>query len=321
MTTVAAEHPQTRAIQQSPKTVKVCYSVVDHFFPKCGIVDLTEGLHLGEPDVSFHQAPANQHNYLLDQIGCEAGSRILDVGCGYGTLVARAQNRGARAVGITLSREQVRHARRAGLDVRLLDYKAIGPDWNHSFDGLVANGSIEHYVQPQEALAGRDDDIYRDFFERMHRALDPQSGGRLATTAIHFVRRPNPGDLLRHPLAFPRGSAAFHYAILARSFGGWYPVRGQLERCAEGYFTLVDEVDGTEDYRRTSEEWLRRVRQALRCRAGIKIAISSLPTLLLHPLQFTTMLVCMLVTESWNWQFRSPHPPTRLLRQTWQYVP
>jgi hypothetical protein len=27
----------------------------------------------------------------------------------------------------------------------------------------------------------------------------------------------------------------------------------------------------------------------------------------------------MLGSESWNWQFRGDDPPTRLLRQTWDY--
>lgn len=320
MATVAAERPRLQVAHRSPKRVKTCYSVFDRFFPKCGVVDLTEGMYFGNPSVSFAEAQANQHNFLLDQIGCQAGSRVLDVGCGYGTLMVRAHRRGANVTGITLSPEQVRHCRRSGLEVHRLDYKAMGAEWNRSFDGVVANGSLEHFVQPFDALAGRTDNIYRDFFARMHRVLDPASSGMLVTTAIHFARRPNPADLLRHPLAFPRGSDAFHYALLARSFGGWYPVRGQLERCAAGYFTLVDEVDGTEDYRRTSEEWLGRVRQALSSRTVVTIAAGSLSTLLLHPVQFTTMLVCMLATESWNWQFRPPHPPTRLLRQCWQYV-
>ena len=321
MATVALSSIECTRAEPSPKTVTTCYSVVDRFLPRCGVLDLTEGMYFGEPTTSFDQAQANQHDYLLDQIDCNAGSRLLDVGCGYGTLLARAIERGAHPVGITLSLEQARYCRQAGLDVRLLDYKDFGPEWDRAFDGIVANGSLEHFVQPRAALVGQDDHIYRDFFARMHRALDSDSAGTLVTTAIHFDRRPNPADLLRHPLAFRRGSPPFHYAVLARSLGGWYPVRGQLKRCAAGYFTLVDEVDGTEDYLRTSEEWLRRVRHTLRSRTGLKIALGSLPVMLLHPVQFTTMLICMLVTESWNWQFRLPHPPTRLLRQTWQYVP
>jgi hypothetical protein len=37
------------------------------------------------------------------------------------------------------------------------------------------------------------------------------------------------------------------------------------------------------------------------------------------PGQFLTLLLNLLSSESWNWQFRPPNPPTRLLRQTWAY--
>ena len=312
-----SQHPLVELPRTAAK-VAACYSVFDRFFPRCGLLELTEGLY-EDSRTTLEEAHANQHRYLLDQICCESGSSILDVGCGYGTLVARAQQRGAKAVGINVSPEQVRHARQAGLDVRLLDYKALGHEWDGAFDGVVANGSPEHYVQPPAAAANKSDDIYRHFFQTMHRMINPQSPGRLVTTAIHFVRRPNPQDLLRNPLVFPRGSDAFHFAMLAHSFGGWYPVLGQFEHCAKGYFTLIDEVDGTEDYRRTSEEWLARVRHVLGSWTGLKVAIESAPALLYHPLQLPTMLICMLVTESWNWQFRLPDPPTKLLRQTWAY--
>jgi hypothetical protein len=66
-----------------------------------------------------------------------------------------------------------------------------------------------------------------------------------------------------------------------------------------------------------SEEWLRRVRRALGLGAVLGSAVDPLLALLCHPLQLATMLFCMFVSESWNWQFRPPSPPTRLLRQTW----
>jgi hypothetical protein len=96
------------------------------------------------------------------------------------------------------------------------------------------------------------------------------------------------------------------------------PGGGQLERCATSYFDLVAEVDGTDDYRRTSEEWLGRVRRKLRTRTGVTALLRSLPLLLCHPSQCPLMFWCLLVSESWNWQFRPP-APTRLLRQTWEY--
>ena len=300
------------------RRVTTCYSLFDAFFPRFGFLDLTEGIY-DSADTPFDRAQANQHEYLLDQIGCGPGGRVLDIGCGYGTLLARARDRGVRAVGITLSPEQARHGRRAGLDVRVRDYRDLGGGWSHAFDGVVANGSLEHFAQPPDAAAGRDNAIYRALFRIVHDLIDPDGPNRrFVTTAIHFVHRPDPAAMTRHPLRARPGSDAYHYALLNRSFGGWYPVAGQLEQCANGYFNLVNEVDGTEDYRRTSEEWLGRVRRGLPTWDGLAVVFGSLPTLLRHPRQYPTMLWCLLVSESWNWQFRPP-APTRLLRQTWAY--
>ncbi|MFO0808938.1 MAG: class I SAM-dependent methyltransferase [Gemmataceae bacterium] len=308
-----AREPPVRPVRR----VATCYSLFDAFFPQLGLFDLTEGLY-DHPDTSFEQAQANQHNYLLDQIGCGPGFRVLDIGCGYGTLLKRAADRGASGVGLTLSCEQAEQCQAAGLEVSVLDYKALGPEWDCRFDGVVANGSLEHFAQPADAAAGRDDAVYRHLFHTVHRLLDPDSQARFVTTAIHFARRPDPGDITRHPLLARPGSDAYHFALLHRGFGGWYPVPGQLERCAEGYFELVDEVDGTEDYRGTSEEWLARARRTLGSLAGVRMLLQSVPVLLRHPVQYPTLLWCLLVSESWNWQFRPP-APTRLLRQTWKY--
>ena len=129
-----------------------------------------------------------------------------------------------------------------------------------------------------------------------------------------------PADLLKKPSAFPWGSAGFHWSRLNHSFGGWYPVAGQLERCADGYFRLVHEEDGTEDYHRTSEEWLRGVRRKLRSVAALRVAWASVPAFVRRPAHTGRMLRCMLGSESWNWQFRGNPPPTALLRQTWERV-
>ena len=89
-----------------------------------------------------------------------------------------------------------------------------------------------------------------------------------------------------------------------------------------GRFELTKTVDGTQDYHLTSEEWLRRVRREMRrVRSAPRILWRSLPAMMKHPRQCLTMLTCMLITQSWNWQFCSSDPPTRLLRQTWEYCP
>lgn len=302
-------------------TVATCYSVVDRFFPASGLFDLTEGIYHGDPELPFEQAQANQHDYLLDQVQCGAGDRLLDIGCGYGTLLQRALHRGTVGVGITVNPEQVSHCRRNGLDVHLLDYRAVPKEWDGAFDGLIANGSIEHFVLPYDEATGRADKVYRHLFATVHRLIDPASRARrFATTTIHVLRKPaDPLALLHNPLTFPRGSDDFHWAVLEQGWGGYYPEPDQLRRCADGYFDLVEEVDGTEDYRLSSEEWLRQVRRALLSSRVVTISLRSLPVFVRAPRLFLTLLLGFLCSQSWNWQFRSPDPPTQLLRQTWAY--
>ena len=301
--------------------VATCYSAVDRFFPICGLLDLTEGIYHGNPQTPYEQAEANQLDYLLDQVRCEPDRRILDLGCGYGTLLERIRQRNAQGVGITISDEQVRCCRQKNLDVHLLDYRAIPSEWDGTFDAVIANGSIEHFVQPIDAADGRADGIYRHLFGKVHRLIDPDSMERLfATTTIHFVRKPADAlDLLQNPFFFRWGSDNFHWAVLERGWGGYYPEVDQLRRCAEGYFDLKAEVDGTEDYRLTSEEWMRRLRRAMLSLRVVKIALRSLSVFVRSPLQFLTLLLSVFLSESWNWQFRPPNPPMQLLRQTWAY--
>jgi len=322
--TVATSQPSTEARAANDlswETVVTCYSAVDRFFPACGLFDLTEGIYHGNPDTPLERAQADQHDYLLDQVRCEPGRRVLDIGCGYGTLLERIRQRGAAGIGITISPEQARHCHRKKLDVDFLDYRAIPGEWDRTFDGVVANGSIEHFVRPTEVAAGKADEIYRHLFATVHRLIDPISAvRRFATTTIHVLRKPaDPRDLLKNPLTFRRGSDDFHWAVLEQGWGGYYPEVGQLRRCAEGYFDLIEEVNGTEDYRLTSEEWLQRVRRALRSPRVVTIAFRSLPVLVRSPRQFLMLLMGFLVSQSWNWQFRQPDPPARLLRQTWAY--
>jgi len=301
--------------------VVTCYSAVDRFFPACGLFDLTEGIYHGNPELPFEQAQANQHNYLLDQVQRGAGGRFLDIGCGYGTLLQRARHRGAVGVGITVNPEQVCHCRRNRLDAHLLDYRTVPREWDGTFDGLIANGSIEHFVRPDDVATGRADEVYRHLFATAHRLIDPASPARrFATTTIHVLRKPaDPLALLRSPSTFPRDSDDFHWAVLEQGWGGYYPEPGQLRRCAAVYFDLVEEVDGTEDYHLSSEEWLQQIRRALLSPRVVKIGLRSLPVFVRAPRQFLTLLLGFLSSQSWNWQFRPPNPPTRLLRQTWVY--
>ena len=307
--------------QRTAPTVVACYSVFDDFFPALGFTDLTDGMYEGDSARPYEVAQARQAEVLLERAGVGPGCQLLDVGCGYGRILKAARDRGAEAVGITISPPQVRRGRREGLDVRLLDYKRLGPEWDGRYDAVIANGSLEHFAQPDDAAAGREDDVYRTMFAIVRRVLDPaRRGAKFVTTAIHFRRRPDPCVMLRPASDFAPGSDQRHWSRLAHSFGGWYPVRGQLERCAAGLFRLIHEEDGIEDYRLTSEAWLNGVRAKLRSAAAVRVWLAALPGVVRHPIHTVRMLRCVLGSESWNWQFRGDAPPAMLLRQTWERV-
>jgi cyclopropane-fatty-acyl-phospholipid synthase len=88
-------------------------------------------------------------DYVLDKLRLRPGQSFLDIGCGWGSLVIRAAQRGARAYGITLSRSQHEEAVRTiaalGLQdrarVELRDYRELGDE---RFDAIASVGMVEH---------------------------------------------------------------------------------------------------------------------------------------------------------------------------------
>lgn len=315
-----ARSAAVRTIDRSdtPKTTVACYDFWDRVFRPAGLLDYTEGYYRGDATLPHEQAQQNQINFLLDQIECRAGSRILEIGCGNGKLLEEVRRRGATGVGVTISPQQVRYCTERGLDVYRLNYRDISEGWNGQFDAVVANGSVEHFVQPEDAAAGRADEIYREFFAICHRVLDPNSRSRkLINTTIHFRNVDvAPNDLLSSPWSFRYGSDRFHCSLLAHGFGGYYPSLGQLHRCAWPYFSLLRERDATYDYHLTSEAWLRFGKRSL---LSFKTWRRLLPFTLRHPQHAATMLFLLLVAQSWNWQFRTAQPPMKHLWQTWEY--
>lgn len=302
--------------------VTACYDVLD-LCRACGVWDFTDGKYVDDRNdrAAYLEAQRRQAEYLLDQIECCSGSRLLDIGCGYGRVLEAAAVRGAQATGITISPPQVARGKRQGLDVRLCNYREIfvgrRRGWEGAFDGLVANGSLEHFVQAEDAATDLADPMYAEFFEICRRLLRP--GDKLATTAIHFREEGqiDPRDIAQGPDCLANGTLKYHFANLHRSFGGWYPEPGQLERCAEGNFELIEMEDGTRDYDLTSLYWMRQIGRSLALNPMAWLA--ALRSLWHRPRESWWMLKCQLWDRSWNYQFRPP-APFQLLRQTWVAV-
>ncbi len=141
-----------------------------------------------ESDTSLVDAQAAKHDLICRKLGLHepalrgaadgAPARLLDVGCGWGSMAMHAAlHYGARVVGVTISDEQAAYARRrvadAGLDdlveIRIQDYRLIddGP-----FDVISSIGMSEHVGSERLSL----------YYEHLYGLL--ADGGRLLNHAI-----------------------------------------------------------------------------------------------------------------------------------------
>ena len=113
---------------------------------------------------------------ILDLAGVQAGTRLLEIGSGWGSLAIRAAQRGAHVTAITLSHEQMRLARErveaAGfsghVEVRVQDYRQV----DGRYDAIV---SVEMIEAVGEAY-------WPAYFAALDRLLAP--GGKAAVQAI-----------------------------------------------------------------------------------------------------------------------------------------
>jgi cyclopropane-fatty-acyl-phospholipid synthase len=102
------------------------------------------------PGEDFGTAQHRKIDRLLDATGVGPGSRVLEIGTGWGELAIRAARRGARVLSVTLSAEQrtlaLHRANAAGVadrvDVRLCDYREIEPVAG-GYDAIVSVEMIE----------------------------------------------------------------------------------------------------------------------------------------------------------------------------------
>jgi SAM-dependent methyltransferase len=90
---------------------------------------------------------------VLELLSPRAGERILDLGCGDGTLTEKLVAMGAQVVGIDSSPEMIAAARGRGLDAWLMDARSLA--FEDEFDAVFSNAAL-HWVKddPDAPIAG-----------------------------------------------------------------------------------------------------------------------------------------------------------------------
>ena len=235
--------------------IDFAYSLTDQLFRLSlgELADFSGAKYDGDFSLPLEEAQRRKHRLVAEQLRIPASGRLLDLGCGWGGMLAFFRSRGVRGTGVTLSRNQERACRRHGLDVHLTDARTVTRESYGVFDGVVCLGAFEHFCSVEEWRAGQQDRIYTELFRHVAGLLP--NGGRFFLQTMVFGRRMIPYEEI--DLNAPSLSDAHVLGLLTRTFpGSWLPTGAeQVERNAAPYFRLVYRESGRQDYIETIRQW------------------------------------------------------------------
>lgn len=246
------------------KDIDFTYSLTDRIIRLSlgELADFSGAKYDGDFSLSLEQAQRRKHDYVAAELRIVPGQRVLDLGCGWGPLLAYIRSLGAIGVGVTLSSAQLAACRRHGLDVHLLDAREVTRETFGGFDAVASLGAFEHFCSTDDYAAGRQDEIYADVFARVASLLP--DGGRFYLQTMVFGRNMIPQDQLDLDALRavpPRETDEWYLALLGRQFpGSWLPFGAeQVIACAKPHFRLISSVSGRVDYIETIEQWNARI--------------------------------------------------------------
>ena len=195
-----------------------------------------------EPDDTLEEAQIHKVEHVLNKLSLKKGQRLLDIGCGWGTLIIKAAKEyGVKCLGITLSREQYtktqKKIKEEGLEslaeVRLEDYRELK---NEKFDRIVSIGMLEHVGK--ENLDG--------YFKKINELLKDNS-----LSLVHSITGKNNGSYNEwiNKYIFP---------------GGYIPgIKEIITDIAENNFMVIDLESLRLHYARTLKCWADNFEKAL----------------------------------------------------------
>ncbi|WP_339829426.1 cyclopropane-fatty-acyl-phospholipid synthase family protein [uncultured Parvibaculum sp.] len=233
-----------RRFDQHNPIGKAQKNVAHHYDLDGGIYDLFldadkqySCAYFARPDMTLEEAQTAKKRHIAAKLRIEPGMRVLDIGCGWGGMaLTLAEEAGAEVVGVTLSHEQHKVARRraeerglAGrVDFRLQDYRTL----TENFDRVVSVGMFEHVGVGH----------HREYFNRVRELLTDD------------------GVALIHTIGRLDGPGSTNPWIAKYIFpGGYIPALSEVAGAAERSGVWMTDVEVLRlHYAETLREWRRR---------------------------------------------------------------
>ncbi|WP_375286165.1 class I SAM-dependent methyltransferase [Sphingomonas sp.] len=174
-----------------------------------------------DPANRLEQAQADKKAHIAAKLLLKPGMRVLDIGCGWGGMALYLhQKTGAEVLGVTLSEEQLKVARRRAEEAGVADkvrFELI--DYRHvtgSFDRIVSVGMFEHVGTKH----------YGQFFAKCHELL--ADDGVMLMHTIGRMGPPGVTDAFTLKYIFP---------------GGYNPALSEIVRGYEGTRLFPGDVE------------------------------------------------------------------------------
>ena len=159
------------------KNIEAHYDLGNDFYSAWLDKSMTYSSAIFEDGDTLEQAQARKLRLLLDRLHLKPGQRLLEIGCGWGSLAEiAARDYGVRVVGLTLSSEQQAYAEKRmkkaklgdEVEIRLADYREL----DERFDAVASVEMVEAVGQ----------EYWDDYLAAVSRSLSP--GGRAALQLI-----------------------------------------------------------------------------------------------------------------------------------------
>lgn len=244
------------------KDLDFTYTTIDKIFRlsigEAG--DYSGAKYDGDFSMSLEDAQKAKHKFISDSLNIIKDSKILDMACGWGPFLKYiTSEREATGIGLTLSQGQAEACQKNGLKVLVKDCRYVKPEDFSLFDAITCIGGLEHFCSVEEWKDGKQEKIYRDFFQTLYDLLP--FGGRFYMQTMTFSK--NMIDYKDFDISAKKGSAPQVCALMEKQFpGSWLPYGPEMViRNAEPHFKLISQSSGRLDYIETIGQWNKKFRK------------------------------------------------------------